>query len=181
MGNHELKSVKSNNEILDILGYKQATYSIDIDNYHLVFLSTDINDTDKKYRTQYISQNDLKWLKKDLEINKDKNIIIFSHFGIAEDNNIKENFWCYSQDGENLMLRNRNELKEIMKNKNIVAIFCVHQHWTKQINENGFDYYVIGSIVENINDDGVPDGVYFEVEIDNNKVNVIEKHLTLNK
>lgn len=40
---------------------------------------------------------------------------------------------------------------------------------------------MIESIVENINDDVIPDGVYFEVEIDNNNVNVIEKHLTLNK
>ena len=149
--------------------------------YVKLCIFADIHYIDKKYRTQYTSQNDLKWLKEDLKINKNKNIIIFSHFGIAEDNNIKNNYWYYTQDGENLMLRNRNELKEIMKDKNIIAIFCGHQHWTKQINENGFDYYMIESIVENINDDVIPDGVYFEVEIDNNNVNVIEKHLTLNK
>lgn len=49
-----------------------------MNNYHLVFISTDINDMDKKYRTQYIYQNDLKWLKEDLEINKKKHYNIFT-------------------------------------------------------------------------------------------------------
>ena len=34
-------------------------------------------------------------------------------------------------------------------------------------------------MTENINNDGVPDGVYFIVEIDKNKINVIEKHIRL--
>ncbi len=179
LGNHELKSVQSNDEILDLLNYKSATFSIDINEYHLIFIGTDINNEDKEYRTQYISERDLEWLKKDLEINKDKKIILFSHFGIAEDVNIKENFWCYSDNGENLMIRNRNELKELIKNKNIIAVFCGHQHWTKEIEENKINYYMIGSLTENINGDGIPDGVYFEVEIEKDNVNITEKHLNI--
>lgn len=38
----------------------------------------------------------------------------------------------------------------------------------------------VGSLVENINQDGIPDGVYFEVNIDDNCLNVQEKHLKLN-
>ena len=49
----------------------------------------------------------------------------------------------------------------------------------KKIEENGIDYYIIGSLTENINGDGIPDGVYFEVDIDNENVNVIEKHLSI--
>lgn len=174
IGNHELKSFSSNNEILELLNYKEATYSLDVDEYHLLFIGTDINDEDKLYRTQYISE-------KDLEENKGKKIILFSHFGIAEDINIKENFWCYSEDGENLMLRNREQLKDLIKDKSIIAVFCGHQHWTKKIVENGITYYMLGSITENINMDGIPDGVYFEVEIEDENVNVIEKHLTINE
>lgn len=181
IGNHELKSVSSNNEILELLNYKEATYSLDVDEYHLLFIGTDINDEDKLYRTQYISEKDLKWIQKDLEANKGKKIILFSHFGIAEDINIKENFWCYSEDGENLMLRNRERLKDLIKDKSIIAVFCGHQHWTKKIVENGITYYMLGSITENINMDGIPDGVYFEVEIEDENVNVIEKHLTINE
>jgi hypothetical protein len=40
---------------------------------------------------------------------------------------------------------------------------------------------MIGSLTENINKDGVPDGVYFEVEVNDGKVNVLEKHLKLNE
>lgn len=179
IGNHELKSVSSNNEILELLNYQSATYSLNINEYHLLFIGTDINNEDKTYRTQYISEKDLIWIQNDLEENKDKKIILFSHFGIAEDQNIKENFWCYSEDGENLMLRNRIKLKEMLNGKNIIAVFCGHQHWTKKLEENNINYYMLGSLTENINMDGVPDGVYFEVEIENDDVRVIEKHLTI--
>ena len=104
---------------------------------------------------------------------------LFSQFGIAEDINIKENFWCYSEDGENLMLRNREKLKELIKDKRIVAVFCGHQHWTKKIVENGINYYLLGSLTGNINNDGIPDGVYFEVEIFKDNVIVNEKHLKI--
>ena len=179
IGNHELKSVESNKEVLDLLNYKTASYSLDIDEYHLIFIGTDINNEDKKYRTQYISEKDLLWLEKDLEVSKDKKIFLFSHFGIAEDINIKENFWCYSEDGENLMLRNRAKLKQLIKDKNIIAVFCGHQHWTKKIEENGINYYMLGSLTENINNDGIPDGVYFEVEISKDNIVVNERHLKI--
>ena len=178
LGNHELKSVMSNKEILDVIGYERATFVVDIDDYHLVFIGTDINEEDEIYRTQYITDDDLKWLKNDLEKNNNKEIIIFSHFGIAEDKDIKDNFWCYSEDGENLMLRNRDKLKDILKNKNIKAVFCGHQHWTKKIEEDGINYYLIGSLTENINNDGVPDGVYFIVELDDD-INIYEKHIRI--
>lgn len=179
IGNHELKSVESNKEILDLINYKTATYSLDIDEYHLIFIGTDINNEDNKYRTQYISEKDLLWLEKDLEVSEDKKIFLFSHFGIAEDINIKENFWCYSEDGENLMLRNRAKLKQLIKDKNIIAVFCGHQHWTKKIEENGINYYMLGSLTENINNDGIPDGVYFEVEISKDSIVVNERHLKI--
>ncbi len=179
MGNHELKSVENNRELLKIFNYESATFSIDYDDYHLLFIGTDINNEDKEYRTQYISDMDLEYIKNDLEANKDKKTIVFSHFGIAEDANINQNFWCYSEDGENLMLRNRQQLKDMLKNKNIIGVFCGHQHWTKKITENGINYYMLGSLTEDINNNGIPDGVYFEVNIDEENVIVIEKHLKL--
>ena len=181
LGNHELKLVKSNREILDLIGYDSATYSVDIEGYHLLFIGTDINEEDKKNRTQYISDEDLEWIEKDLELNKDKKVIIFSHFGIPEDKKLMDNFWAYTEDGENLMLRNRDKLKELIKNKNVLAVFIGHLHWTKKIKEDGIDYYMLGSLTENINNDGKPDGVYFEVDVDDNNIRVQEKHLELDK
>lgn len=179
LGNHELKNVQNNKEVLEIIGYNSATFSFDINGYHLLFLGTDVNLTDYKYRTQYLSDEDLKWVKKDLQINADKKTIIFSHFGIAEDD-MKGNFW-FEKDIESGMLRNRIELKEMLVNqKNLMGVFVGHQHWTKMIKEDGICYYLVGSLVENINQDGIPDGVYFEVNIDDNCLNVQEKHLKLN-
>lgn len=179
IGNHELKSVDSNKEIINLIGYENATFFKDVGEYHLVFLGTDINEEDEKYRTQYISLKDMELLEKDLEKNKNKKTIIFSHFGIAEDTNIKDNYWAYSEGGENLMLRNREKSKEIVKKANVIAVFCGHQHWTKTIIEDGIPYYMIGSLTENINDDGVPDGIYVIVEINGENITVQEKHLKI--
>ena len=89
------------------------------------------------------------------------------------------NFW-FSHDKEQALLANRKELKRILKtNKNIIDIISSHQHWIKRIKEDGLDYYVVGSITENINNDGIPDGLYLEVEINENKMKGKEKHLNL--
>lgn len=176
LGNHELKTEKDNKEVLRIIGYKDATFSIDINGYHLIFLGTDVNSEDEKFKTQYVSENDLNWLEEDLMEHKDKRIILFSHFGIADDIGIEENFWS-RDNGESLMLRNRDKIKSLLKNKRIIAVFVGHQHWTKTITEDGIDYYMIGSIVENIKQNGVPDGVFFEIEINEDNIIAQEKHL----
>lgn len=113
--------------------------------------------------------------KKDLQKN-DIPCIIFSHFGIAEDDMIG-NWWFESCPG-NALLANRKELKKIIKkNDNVIGVFSGQQHWTKRIREDGIDYYIVGSITENINNDGIPDGIYFEVNIENKKIEIIERHL----
>ena len=60
-----------------------------------------------------------------------------------------------------------------------MAVFVGHQHWTKTITEDGINYYMIGSIVENMKQKGIPDGVFFEVEINENRINVKERHLEI--
>ena len=78
-------------------------------------------------------------------------------------------------------MQNRREVKDIIKNdKNLIAVFSGHQHWTKRTVEDGVEYYVLGSLVEDVNDDGVPDGVYFEIDITENRLEVEEHHLKLN-
>ena len=178
IGNHELKSVESNKEIMDVLGYENATYGVDVNGYHLLFIGTDVNEEDEKYRTQYISDKDLAWIAEDLDANSDKKVIVFSHFGIAEDE-MKGNFY-YDKNPEGGMIINREKLKEILhKHKNILSVFCGHQHWTKAIRENGVPYYMLGALTENMNWDGIPDGVYFDVDAIDDIVKVREGHLKL--
>lgn len=178
IGNHELKQVKSNKEVLDIIGYESATFSLDVNNYHLIFCGTEVNNVDTRFKTHYLSDMDMEFIKDDLKNNINKKIIVFTHFGIAEDD-MKGNFW-FENNIEAGMLQNRKQLKDLLNNSNnILAVFSAHQHWTKRIKEYGIDYYLVGSLVENINHDGIPDGVYFDVQIDDNDVCVLEKHLKI--
>ena len=182
LGNHDLRSMSFREEVEDIMGYGHSTFSINIKGYHLVFLGLDVRHDlgtieGGIIKTQFISNDDLEWLKKDLKENE-MPCIIFNHFGIAEDDMIGN--WWFESCPEKALLANRKELKEILKiRNNIIGVFSGHQHWTKRIREDNVDYYVVGSIIENINNDGIPDGIYFEVNIEDNKMNVIEKHIKL--
>ena len=89
------------------------------------------------------------------------------------------NYWAYTVDGENLMIRNRKELLELLSNYNIIGMFCGHQHWTKKLTYKNYNCYMLGSLTENINSDGIPDGVYFDVTLDNENIIVKEEHITI--
>ena len=181
VGNHDLRTVKNEDEIKNIMEYENLTYSINIKGYHLVFLGLTISEHAPPpaqggiHRTRYISDKNIKWLKNDLKQNN-LPVLIFHHFGIAEDN-MKGNYW-FGEKAEMGLLGNRTELKEILKaDKNILAVFSGHQHWTKKLTEDGIDYYVIGALTENVNDDGIPDGVYFEVDLEDKEIKVSHQHL----
>ena len=180
-GNHDLRSMTSRDEIEKIIG-RYSTFSINVKGYHLIFLGLDVkNDFGISeggiLKTQYISENDLEWLKKDLEKNN-LPCIIFNHFGIAEDNMIGN--WWFENCSESALLTNRKEVKEIFKqSNNIIGVFSGHQHWTKKVQEDNINYYIVGSLTENINNDNIPDGVYLEVEIYNKNLKVVEKHIRL--
>ena len=182
IGNHDLRSMNSRKELEKIMNYENASFSIDLCGYHFIILSTDIRKDFGKtdggiYKAQTVSKIDLNWLKKDLEKNK-LPCIIFTHFGLAEDRQIG-NYW-FEKIPEKGLMSNRKEVKNIIKgNDDIIAIFSGHQHWTKQIQEDGKMYYIVGSLIENINMDGIPDGVYLEVELEDKKVTVNEKHINI--
>lgn len=181
LGNHDLRSMTSRDEMEKVIG-RYSTFSINVKGYHLVFLGLDVkNDlgTDEGgiLKTQFISQKDLEWLKRDLQENK-LPCIIFNHFGIAEDN--MEGNWWFENCAESALLANRKEVKEILKkSNNVLGVFSGYQHWTKKLQEENINYYIIGSLTENVNNDNIPDGVYFEVEVDNQKLKVVEKHIKL--
>lgn len=182
IGNHDLRSMSSRNEVEQIMGYEHSTFSFNIDELHIVILGTYVNNdigtmSGGILKTQFISKQDLNWLKEDLNKNNLPTIIC-THFGVAEDD-MKGNWW-FETCPQHALLGNRKELKEIIKNnKNILAVFSGHQHWTKHILEDGISYYVLGSMTENINDDGIPDGVYFVVEFDGKTIEVIEEHIKI--
>lgn len=178
IGNHDLRSMSSRNEVENIRGYNHSTFSFDKCGFHFICLGTFVNNEIGTaeggiFKTQFISDEDMEWLKNDLRQN-DKSTLVFVHFGVAEDD-MKGNWW-FESCPECALLGNRKELKEILKgDKNIVGVFSGHQHWTKDIEEDGINYYVIGSMTENINNDGI----YFEVTLDNGKIEIEKKHIRL--
>lgn len=182
IGNHDLRSMSSRNEIEKIMNYKHSTFSVNIKGMHIVILGTYVNNeldaSDGGIpKTQFVSDEDIKWLENDLNKNELPTIIC-THYGIAEDD-MKHNWW-FETNPEHALLGNRKKLKNIFKNnKKILAVLSGHQHWTKTIIENEILYYVIGSLTENINDDGVPDGVYFILEFDGIQLKITEKHIRL--
>lgn len=182
IGNHDLRSMESRTEVEEIFGYEHSTFSFDIEGLHIVILGTYVNNELGReeggiFKTQFISEDDMNWLKQDLK-NNNLPTIVCLHFGVAEDD-MKGNWW-FENLPETALLGNRKELKEILKNdENILAVFSGHQHWTKKIVEDGIPYYVVGSMSENINDDGIPDGVYFVVEFDGENLVVVEEHVRL--
>ena len=182
VGNHDLRTMSHRNEVERILGYNHSTYSVDVNGVHLVVLGTEVNNSIGTaeggiFKTQFMSKEDLVWLKEDLN-KTDKPALVFCHFGIAEDD-MKGNYW-FSELPETALLGNRKELKEILKNSGkVLAVFSGHQHWTKSLVEDNISYYVVGSLVEDVKDNGVPDAVYFEVEMKENNVIVLEKHIKI--
>ena len=181
LGNHDLRTMNSRSELERIMDVESNTFSFDFNNYHFIILSTDIRECLNKddggiSKTHYISNNEIKWLKADIKKNN-LPCLIFTHFGIAEDD-MKDNYW-FSKEPESALLSNRKELKQIINDNNIIGVFSGHQHWTKKIKENNINYYIVGSIVENIKNDNVPDGVYLEVEIIDKKVVVRQNHLEI--
>lgn len=77
-------------------------------------------------------------------------------------------------------MNNRQEVKEIIKSDdNVIAIFNGHQHWTKQLKEDGKNYYVVGSLTDNMDMLGIPDGIYLEVEVEDRNIKIQEKHIEI--
>ena len=182
IGNHDLRTMNSRKELEEIMKYNNATFSFDLNGYHFIIMTTNIREDlggndGGIYKAQCMSKEDIDWLKQDLAENE-LPCIICTHFGLAEDKQIG-NYWFEENPEEGLMC-NRNKIKEIIKSDdNIIAIFSGHQHWTKQLIEDGKKYYVVGSLTDNTDFLGIPDGVYLEVELENNDVKIIEKHIKL--
>lgn len=180
IGNHDLRTMNSRKELEEIMKYENATFSFDLKGYHFIIFTTDIREDlggndGGIYKAQCASEKEINWLKEDLAKNK-LPCIIFTHFGLAEDKQIG-NYW-FEKSPESGLMNNRIEVKEIIKSDdNVIAIFNGHQHWTKQLVEDGKNYYVVGSLTDNTDMLGIPDGIYLEVELNDKNIKIKEKHI----
>ncbi|MDR0462046.1 MAG: metallophosphoesterase [Christensenellaceae bacterium] len=179
VGNHDVKTLACA-DFAKAIGYKNLTYSVNLDGYHFVFLGVCDEETlDGWYpMKRTIHKKDIEWLKKDIK-NNNLPTIVFLHHGLAEDD-LKGNWWFDRCNHEVGLLKNRNEVKQILKtDKNLLAVFSGHQHWTKTTIEDGIPYHVIGSVTENINGDGKPDGIWFEVDVNGKELKITKHNLSI--
>ena len=174
LGNHDLKMMDTVKEVEDIVGHP-STFSMDVGGFHLVFFTTALRPElglgrGGIFKTQYVSDETLLWLKKDLAANT-LPALVFTHFGLAEDSTLED---------ECLFMKNRQAVKDILKkDKHLVAVFSGHQHRTKTHVEDGVIYYHLGSMTALGDTAGVPSGVYFELLLDDTNLTVTEKHIIL--
>ena len=175
LGNHDLKMMDSREEVEKIMRCETSRFSVDVDGFHLVFLTTDVMPElgikrGGSYKTQILSAQGVEWLKNDLE-NNSLPCLIFTHFPIAENEDVQD---------ECMFLKNRDEVKEFICNdKNIRAVFSGHQHRPKVLEENGLKHYIVGSPTTSFEGDGVPMGVFSVIETSGDDIKVYRHSIVL--
>ena len=171
IGNHDIKT-NSKEEVAKIFGYEKLYYSWDTSGHHFIALSfeRDMDEKSPGYRTTALAPEELHWLKLDLKKTHNPTII-FSHYGLADDN-MAGNFW-FEQIADRAVLRDRKELRKIFEDSGKVkAVISAHQHWNRMFEYNGIPYFTVTSLVENFNNDGVASEAHTIVNIDDQKISV---------
>lgn len=175
LGNHDLKMFDSISEVEKIMGYETSRFSVDVEGFHLVFLTTDVIpelgiERGGSYKTQNLSAEGLKWLKNDLEKNK-LPCFVFTHFPIVDCKEVTDPF---------AYMKNRDEVMEIInKDTNIKAVFSGHIHTPRVIEKNGINHYIVGSPTFSPKGNGIAIGVYRMIEIDGDEIKVTEHNIVL--
>lgn len=183
LGNHDLRTMNSRHELEKIMEIENATVSFDLNSYHFIILTSSIGKNSNRedggiYKAQCISEKEINWLKKDLAKNT-LPCIIFTHYGLAEDKQIG-NYW-FENEPQAGLIKNRKTIKKIIKkDNNVIAVFNGHQHWTKVLQEDGIDYYEVGSLTDNTEMLGIPDGIYLKVELEDRNLKIKEEHIKTN-
>lgn len=174
LGNHDLKMMDSIDEVARLMEHP-PTCSVDVQGYHLVFLSPQLRPelgTSRGgcYKAQYLGEENLRWLKEDLARNR-LPCLVFTHYAVAEDPSV---------DDDCMFMKDRADLKALLKqDKNLLAVFSGHIHKSAQYLEDGVGYYLVGSPIDSPNEDGVPESCYVEIELSGTELTVMEKRVVM--
>lgn len=172
IGNHDVRTL-SEAEIAALLGYPKMYYSFNVGGCHFIVLSfrlTGDHTRVKKDISAVVPPEQIAWLKTDLN-QTDKPALVFSHYGLAEDD-MKGNFW-FEGEKHYAHISNRTEVKKILEQSGKVrAVFNAHQHWNKMHMENNIPYFTLTSMSENFKNDGIPTKAYTIVNLNQDKITV---------
>ncbi len=140
IGNHEVESELSENIVRLVFempengpaGFKELSYSFDHKDAHFIAL-----DTDAFNNFHRIGEQQLEWLKKDLEKNKEKNIFVFGH---------EPAYPAYGHIGSSLdkYLSDRDRLWGVFRQYNVRAYFCGHEHLYNKAVHDGIYQIITG-------------------------------------
>ena len=172
LGNHELKMMDAITDMEAVLGHK-ATYSLDLQGYHLVFLSPEVRPElgirrGGCYKAQYLGDSTIRWLENDLAENK-LPALVFTHYPLAEDD---------TEEDPLMFMKDRAQVKEILKNDpNVLAVFSGHQHVAKAFVEDGVHYFLTGALRPAPDESGTVCGEYMEAVVEGGSLEVTNKKI----
>lgn len=145
LGNHDM-DISSKQVIQDFWGMKEPYYSFDQGEFHFVVLDPNyfwdgekaISYNNGNYYAHasgraFIPQEQLEWLRKDLEAT-DKYTVVFSHQSLEHEHGIK----------------NRQEVRKLFAaanrdKKKVIACFCGHDHEDRHAEIEGIHYIGLNS------------------------------------
>jgi predicted phosphodiesterase len=171
IGNHDIKT-NSADEVAQTFGYKKMYYSWDYDDYHFVALSfeRDVDEKSSAFHTTHLSPDETKWLKDDLAKTK-KSTVIFSHYGLADDDMVG-NFW-FENIPDRAVLNDRGKIRKIFEDSGKVkGVISAHQHWNRMFVHGGIPYITVTSLVENFHNDGEAAEAHTIVNLDESSISV---------
>lgn len=155
IGNHDVRTL-TDQDMREILNYKRLYYSFDHGDFHFIALSftmTGNHTVDLEDIKAEVLPDQLEWLANDLSTTS-KPTIVFIHYGLADDD-MKGNFW-FNDDPDYGLLHNRAKVRRILEDSGKVrAVISGHQHWNRMKVHNGIPYFVVTSLVENFQNDGI--------------------------
>ena len=169
IGNHDVRTLTTK-EISAMLGY-QMNYSFNHGLFHFIALSFAMIGNHTQILsdiTAEIPEDQINWLKVNLS-KTDKPVIVFNHYGLAEDD-MKGNFW-FESEPQYALLKNRQQVRSIFEESGRVkAVISAHQHWNRMKIHHGIPYFTVTALTENFNNDGVSSKAYTIVNLDQNKI-----------
>ena len=169
LGNHDFKMHDSFEEHKKICGFDSFNYSVDADGYHLVFVTYGISPEyavagSSEERARYATKETMDWLRADLEQNT-KPCVIFTHFPLIG---------CEGLSPRHIT-GNVEELFDLIDNDGKVrAVVSGHTHKAYTRTRNGVDYFVLGSPICSKEENGIPDAVYYVMDLTDETIRLTE-------
>lgn len=143
IGNHEMDGGYSREKTMAYLEMEKSYYSFDKKGFHFIVLDgNDKKNPEAKGYKQFIAEEQLNWLKKDLAATNHP-IIIFSHQGLVEYKGADETYGIENWQQVQGILNDHNASHP---GKKVVACFNGHTHYDDAVNVNGIWFITITSM-----------------------------------